>query len=216
MFSKLLGISIFLCATMVPVSDGASPSIVESYESAKKEIITLKANFSQKKVFTLFEEEYISDGTVWYQEPQQILWHYMIPKESKIVLNGENSWMMSPEAKQVQKISVAGGSSDRIFQILGLGNKDLKLADSFIIEPGDIRNETTYSLSLTPTDKSLTPFYTQIVIHLSSKDLFPRKVIMKETSGDITQITFSQVEINAEIDPQIFEYTVPEGFDEVV
>ena len=185
---------------------------LESYETAKKQLGSLKANFVQKKIFTLFDETESSEGVVYFKRPKQVLWHYQKPSPSDTILSRDNSWTVSPAVKQVQKITVAGGNSNRLFQILGFGESKEKLSDSFEIKELPREEDGLDQLSLTPTHESLTPFYSEIVIKLSPADHLPRRVILKEKSGDITEVLLSNVQTNISVSDSLFEFKIPEGY----
>ncbi|MBI4971106.1 MAG: outer membrane lipoprotein carrier protein LolA [Candidatus Omnitrophica bacterium] len=199
------------CASVSAESQSASSTLV-SYESAKRDLASLKAHFVQKKIFTLFEETETSEGTVYFKKPKQVLWHYESPAASDTVLAGDNSWTVMPSVKQVQKIKVAGGNSNRLFQILGFGETKEKLSDSFMIKELAPDESGLNQLSLTPTEASLTPFYSEIIIQISPDDHLPRRVILKEKSGDITEVLLSDLERNASVRDSLFEFKIPDDY----
>ena len=189
-------------------------STLSSYESAKHELDSMKAHFVQKKIFTLFEETDTSEGEVWFKRPNQVLWRFQSPALSDTILSGENSWSVIPSTKQVQKINVAGGNSNRLFEILGFGGGDEKLEDSFEVKeiPAAVDEKGMKLLSLIPKEESLKPYYSEIIVKLSVVDYLPRHVILKEKSGDVTEILLSDVESNISVDNSLFEFKIPEGY----
>ncbi len=200
--------SLFLCFS---ASSARAHSTLEQYESAKRELGSMKAHFVQKKIFTLFEETETSEGEVWFKRPNQALWSYTSPVPSQTILSGENSWSVMPATKQVQKVNIAGGSSNRIFQILGFGDSKDKLTNSFEVK--DLPDEGNLkSLSLTPTDEALKPYYAEIIVQLSPEDYLPRSVILREKSGDITEIHLSDLKVNISVKDSLFEFHVPGGY----
>jgi len=188
-------------------------SLIEQYELGKASIKDLSANFIQKKIFTLFEEETLSSGKVYYQKPQQVIWSYEKPSQTKTLMKGDKAWAFFPDAQQIQQVSIGGASADRIFQILGLGNSKNKLEDSFLIKTLSDQKEGSYQFILTPQDKTLTPFYTEITLHLSQDNFFPNHIILKETSGDITEIMFSKTKINSGLNSSLFDLEIPRGYE---
>lgn len=197
---------------LIAFSSSAHAGTLESYETAKKHLATLKANFVQKKIFTLFDETEVSEGEVYFKRPQQVLWHYQKPSPADTVLARSNSWTINPAVKQVQKITVAGGNSNRLFQILGFGELKEKLSDSFEVKELAREEDGLDQLSLIPTEDSLTPFYSEIIIKLSPDDHLPRHVILKEKSGDITEVILSNLHTNITVPDSFFEFKVPEGY----
>ena len=204
--------SLMILIILTAFTASAHAGTLESYETAKKQLGSLKAHFIQKKIFTLFDETETSEGEVYFKRPKQVLWQYQKPSSSDTVLARDNSWTVSPAVKQVQKITVAGGNSNRLFQILGFGEFKEKLSDSFEIKELAPEEDGLAQLSLTPTHESLTPFYSEIIIKLSPKDHLPRRVILKEKSGDITEVLLSNVQTNISVSDSLFEFKIPEGY----
>ena len=110
--------------------------IIDEHCRARQATTTIKAKFTQTKVFTLFEEIEISRGTLFFARPNRICWQYSEPDKSITVINDEVGWSVFPHIKQVQKFKLDGSKTNKILSIIGFGMCGAPLKDYFDIELG--------------------------------------------------------------------------------
>lgn len=186
--------------------------ILAAHCHARAELKSLKADFTQTRVFTIFEEEEISRGEFYFLRPNRVLWQFLEPDSSRTVLNGDAGWTVLPGVKQVQRIALGGSSTDRVLSIVGFGPCGGELSDFFEIEmvPAD---DGPFHLRLAPMDESISPYFSAIELFLDRDDFLPRRIVFTEISDDLVIFEFSRVDKGAQIDESLFEWSVPEGFE---
>ncbi len=188
--------------------------VIARHCRARESMAALKAQFTQKKVFTLFDETETSKGAVYFAQPDRIRWQYSEPDQSSTVINGTYGWSVFPHLKQVQKFTLEGSKTNKVLSIVGFGSCGGPLQESFeIVLAGSGKN--AYVLQMTPTDEDVSPFFSRVDLTLDRKDYLPRKIELYEKSGDILIFEFSNLDRKVGLEAALFEYVVPEGYEVV-
>lgn len=192
-----------------PATDLAE--VIANHCRARESTTTLKAQFVQNKVFTLFEEEETSKGVFYFAQPDRVCWRYTEPDQSSTVIDGGRGWSVFPGIKQIQKFELDGSKTDKVLSIVGFGRCDTPLTDSFDITLS-AGEKGALVLVMKPTDKDITPYFSRVDLTLDPKDYLPRKIELYETSGDLLVFDFSDLDRDIDLDEALFEYVVPEGY----
>ena len=191
--------------------DSSLQRVLNAHCRARANIVSLEAKFVQTRIFTLFEETETSRGEFLFSQPDKIGWFYTEPDRSSTVINGETGWTVLPHIQQIQKFRLEGSNTNRVLAIVGFGRCETPLTDSFDVSLAN-GDDGYHTLVLEPTDKAITPYFDRIELFLDREDFLPRKIELHEKSGDIMVFEFSHLDRNADIDPERFEYAVPEGY----
>lgn len=181
---------------------------------AREAITTLKAQFIQTKVFTLFDEKEVSKGTLYFAQPERIRWQYSEPDRSSTVINGERGWSVFPDIKQVQTFELEGSKTNKVLSIVGFGRCGALLTESFEVSlsPG---KKGALVLAMKPTDKDITPYFSRVDLTLDGRDYLPRRIELHEKAGDILVFEFSDLDRNIELNKSMFDCVVPDGYEVV-
>jgi outer membrane lipoprotein-sorting protein len=206
----------FALALIVLSSPGAAEEslddVLAAHCEARAALKSLEADFTQTRVFTIFEEEEVSSGEFFFLHPGRVLWQFYDPDSSRTVLRGDTGWTVLPGVKQVQRITLGGSSTDRVLSIVGFGPCGGELADYFDIEMMPV-SEGPFHLHLSPIDDAISPYFSVIELFLDREDFLPRRIVFTEISEDLVIFEFSRMESGVDIDESKFEWSVPEGFE---
>jgi outer membrane lipoprotein carrier protein len=207
-----------LSALVFPARLGAgSPTfdeVIARHCQARETTTALKAQFVQTKVFTLFDEKEVSEGTLYFAQPERIRWQYTEPDLSSTVINGRRGWSVFPDIKQVQTFELEGSITNKVLSILGFGRCGTPLTESFEITMSAGKKGAVV-LAMTPTDKDITPYFSRVDLTLDGKDYLPRRIELHEKAGDILVFEFSHLDRKVELDEAMFDYVVPDGYEVV-
>jgi outer membrane lipoprotein-sorting protein len=199
---------------VIPAGELTLEQIIDQHCRARQATTTIKAKFTQTKVFTLFEETEISSGTLFFARPDRICWQYRDPDKSTIVIKSDAGWSVFPHIKQIQKFKLNGSKTNKILSIVGFSACGTALTDTFDIELGEGGNDI-YLLLLKPIDPDVTPFFSRIDLFLDRSDFLPRKIVLHEKSGDLLRFNFTDLERNKILDESVFELVVPDDYEVV-
>lgn len=139
-------------------------------------------------------------GKFSYQAPSKLRWEYTSPKAltllfddrkvsvvtDKGVLNNPNKMLNELGAMIINTINGSNLCDNKKFDIKFFKNSQ----------------DGSYTAKLKPLDKKIQASYSDIQVILNGKSHLAEKVILTETTGDITTITFSNLKTNV---------TLPEG-----
>jgi len=207
-------IALWACL-FLPVSAGAGQptleDVIAEHCRAREASVTVKAKFTQTKVFTLFDETETSKGTLFFSQPDRICWQYEEPDNSSTVINGKAGWSVFPDIKQIQKFELEGSKTNKVLSIVGFGACTVPLTESFEIELGKGR-KGVYVLLMTPIDPDIRPYFSRIDLTLDRSDYLPREIELHEKAGDVLRFEFSGLKRNTSLDDSIFDLVVPDDY----
>jgi outer membrane lipoprotein-sorting protein len=205
-------LTLFAPLPLKPAGGFSLEQIMDAHCRARANTTSLRAEFVQTRVFTLFDETETSRGELLFAHPEQIGWFYSEPDQSSTVINGEVGWTVLPHIRQIQKFRLEGSTTNRVLAIVGFGKCAAPLTDSFEVSMAENNGDEHYTLVLEPTDGAITPYFSRIDLSLNREDFLPRRIELYEKSGDRMIFEFTALDSKAEININRFEYAVPAGY----
>jgi len=149
-----------------------------------------------------------AEGEAWFMHPGKMRWEYQSPDRHIIITDGETLWIHRPGENQVVK-----GDAATYF---GDGKGAGFLANfRLVTEAFDVRlegqTEDHWRLKLVPyeTHYELSAIY----LHVNKLTTHIEHVITENVHNDTTVISFENLRFEPEMDPSLFEFTIPEGTD---
>lgn len=166
---------------------------------------TMSANFKQTLTANDGRSLQESSGEFYLQRPGKFRWNYSEPYPQEIVSDGEQVWIFDVDLEQVT-VQQQGPAQNNT-PIALLQNKQ-KLEDAFEIHELGIE-AGLHRLEL--LNKKNDVDFDRIVIGLDNKGL--RFLRLHDQFEQTTDIYFTDLQTNPELDPAIFHFTPPEGVD---
>ncbi|BAS67078.1 LolA family protein [Bathymodiolus septemdierum thioautotrophic gill symbiont] len=180
----------------IALSEGAAAKT--QFSDYFNNLNSLKADFTQS-VYTA-GDIFISEtaGNFSFQRPQQLRWHTIKPSEQTLLLNNNELWMIDTELEQTVLQKNQDFSKTPLYWLIN--------------KPNTLKNTPKYSHSEGGIDWYLTNQKTQpLGFGFVGKEL---STISLENELDQTiYITFSNIKVNAKINPQDFALNIPSDFD---
>lgn len=164
---------------------------------------TLMADFVQSKHMQMMDEAAESRGRVYFRAPDVLKWVYYNPYDYQILFK-DNRLFINDEGHK----SVTDTNSNKLFGKLAklisgsVNGKLLEDCDNFKISY--YRLNGAVMARMVPKDENIARMFDEIVLIFNGQNLV-KIVKLKEESGDYTRIEFSNIRVNQEIAPQIFE-----------
>ncbi len=185
-------------------SSGPARSELEKFSSGLQ---SLQVDFTQvvKSQDGSIQDE--TRGNAWLQSPDKLRWVYAGDFPETIVADGSNVWIYDEALAQV----TIKPQSDRVADAPLLLLTDISQLDQqFLVrELGDFEDMHLLELKSREGESE----FERILVGLDSSGI--RMMIMEDAFGQRTEIRFMNVVKNADIDPQLFSFTPPEGADVV-
>ncbi len=197
-------ILVLLISCWMPSSAGATA--INSLKTFIQETRTVRANFTQtlydKSARTLQE----SKGTMQFERPEKFRWSYEKPYEQLIVGDGTQVWFYDPDLNQVtiRQFNIAIGSSPAA---LLAGSSAIE--DNFILTELGVQNEIEW-LEAIPKNKESIFEFVQMGF---SPDGTLKIMALRDSFGQTTLLSFSELDKNPSLPADLFKFTPPANAD---
>ncbi len=201
--APVLGITTSDAQTNAPVS-------LEQLGGAMARAETLFTHFVQERHLSLFNEPLRSEGFLCFQKPGRIRWETTSPYKSILVSDGSGVAQFEWADGKWKKLEIGLGDAlqNVVSQIAGV--MDGRFA-------GDRRNYSAslthssegYVVKLVPQNAMVRRMMAAIEVHLAADLKGTRRVVLRETGGDFTDIRFSEQVANLVMPPRSFDRTAP-------
>ena len=173
----LLSILCLLLALPLSAQDQSQEQMIQEMASAARGIRTVRCNFRQTKHMKMLRDGQVSEGRMFCQQPDKLLWEYLSPRQETISTDAE-AWK-GAMARMIMKLVAGQALTDsKAFQVTV---KQL---------PGK------YEATLIPLRKDLKRLYTKLVLHYDLGQATVTQVEMYEKTGDRTIIELFDIQIN--------------------
>ena len=146
-------------------------------------------------------------GRVIFAKPGKMKWSYVKPEPSMVVSDGQILWIYDIAGESITRLEVtAGFLSGAALQFL-LG--DGQILESFEVEATDC-TPGRITLDLVPKEEA-TYERLGLVADSTSGDIVATSVL--DPFGNLTEIRFSEIEINLDPEAETFELEIPDGVE---
>ncbi len=207
---KILG-SAFL---MVLFSGFFSGALAQSETSPAAELTrllqqaqSLKGHFEQH----LYDRDQhllqATEGTFVVQRPGNFYWETLPPYEQLVVGNANTLWVYDPDLAQVtvrEKIEQPNSPA----RLLSGDLEDL--AEHYAVTRADDDGLTKFTLVSKGDDAMFES------VQLTYRDSTLVGLLFEDAMEQVTELTFSDIELNPTIDPALFKFQAPEGVDVII
>ncbi len=163
---------------------------------------SLQANFSQALTDGQGNQSQ-STGIIYIQKPNQFHYEVATPDQEIFISNGQQVWSVEPDLQQVIISPLSENLSTTPLLLLSGDTKNLQS----VFKVTQI-NSTHYTL--VPRDRD--SMIKQIIISFDAKGVLSFLQI-NNTMGQVSQLQFTNVELNQPLASSLFQYTPPPGMD---
>ena len=166
---------------------------------------TLKARFAQMVLDRNLKTLQQAQGTMQFSRPGKFRWDYLKPYEQTIVGDGTRLWIHDKDLNQVtvRKLDRALGASPAA---LLAGGNDLER--DFTLSNAGMKDGLDW---LDAVPKSRDTVFERVRMGFGKAGL--EAMELRDQFGQVTVITFADVERNPRIPAEVFRFTPPPGAD---
>jgi outer membrane lipoprotein carrier protein len=205
----IIGAILTLCLMVsAAISDAADPGSARSeLEQFTAQLERFQAEFTQTVKSQDGRIQDQTQGQVWLQKPDKLRWIYSGEFPEIIVADGKNIWNYDESLEQVTVKPQSEQATDSPLMILA----DIsKLDTQFqVTELGDFEDMLLLELKSLDSESE----FERILLGLVPGGI--RLMAMEDAFGQRTEIYFENVLVNPPADPELFQFTPPEGTDVV-
>ena len=202
-----VGIAVAVLLAATAVSRAAEvDALLGRLDAQSRAVQSLAGDFTQKNRVKIFKQTVVSTGRFYFQRPRRIRWEYLSPDPSTLVLNGDTATLKTPgAAPQVFDLAhdaVMRTVFDQLLLWMGGGPLDKAKAD-YDLSAGGTDGEP--SLVLVPKPGGpIARAFARIELRFDSQ-LLLRGILLRESSGDEKELSFSKMQRNAKLPADAFK-----------
>lgn len=177
-------------------------------ESFVDGVRTIEARFEQVQYDDNDQVIEQRSGSFVLSRPGRFVWHYQQPYEQWMICDGEQIWNYEPDLDQATVRSAGQVLTDSPAALLAEG---ANLSERFLVEDGGVAGKAQI-VRLKPTRPDAD--FTEIELWLYA-DGEPQRIRFHDALGGVSDVLFSEVRTNSQVDSQRFEFEPPAGVDVV-
>lgn len=177
----------------------------EQLERFSEGLETLHADFSQRVLSSDGAVQDSSEGEVWLRRPDRFRWAYGGDFPELVVADGRRVWIYD---EMLEQVTVKDQSAASLNSPLSLLTDPGRLDDEFEVREVGVTNEAAL---LELRARSMETEFERFLLGLSADRIV--LMIMEDAFGLRTEIRFTAVDRNPQLDPALFEFTPPDGVD---
>lgn len=184
---------------------GNSRPVDEEVDALQKKLAgihDIKGNFLQKSYIKDLEETQEYSGTFFIKKPSRMMWEYAAPRDEKVVIRGDETWIYKKSDNQVIKTKFTKETYSQV---------PLALLESLenVRTDFEITIPEANALQLVPKQK--VGFIKTLVIETVA-GAFPVKMFtIFDSYGNIIMIELRNLETNPGLDDSLFIFKTPPG-----
>lgn len=201
---KLMSV-LLMVALCLPAVAFAQDNAVTRMQNFLSQVHSLKADFTQVVLNANLEQIKKSTGTLAIKRPNRFRWDYAAPNQEIIDADGTRVWMYDVELQQVT-VKPLTGTLAASPAVLLAGSNDVQ--KNFTVTDLGAENGLDW-VGITPKIKD-TDFDS---VRLGFKGNLVQVMELKDALGNLTRITFSNMQVNPKLDDSLFAFTPPAGAD---
>ncbi len=183
----------------------ASAAGIDALKTFLNQTQTVRARFAQMVLDKNLKPLQQAQGVMQFSRPGKFRWDYQKPYEQVIVGDGVKLWIYDKDLNQVtvRKLDQALGASPAA---LLAGSNELER--DFILTNSGTDNGVDW---LDAVPKSKDTAFERVRFGFGKAGL--QAMELRDAFGQITVITFADIERNPHISPEVFRFTPPKGVD---
>ncbi len=188
-------------AAAAPAQAGAVTALRDFLAQTK----TARGEFTQQVTRGAAQAAPPSSGTFVFERPGKFRWIYAKPYEQVLVADGERLFLYDKDLNQVTVKKVAAALPASPASILFGGNE---FERDFVVADAGTRDGIEW---LTAVPRAKDSQFERIEIGF--RDGVPAVMVLADSFGQVSRLTFSRFERNAKLDAQLFRFVPPAGAD---
>lgn len=205
--TNILTMCLICCLSISAANQTTQAQMQEAITNINKAASGLKSMsciFVQTKHLSMLNDKMVSHGRMSYQQPNKLRWEYTSPYRYIFVFNGTKVYVGNKSKKDVIDTNKNKVFKEvaRIMMSTVTGKALSNTSDfSIAVESAD----TSWSVTLTPKKKELRQMFSRIQIIFSKSTLMISELNLYEKNGDRTNIKFSNIISNGNINADQFD-----------
>ena len=199
-----------LAALGAQSSDEAATAALRKLADRMREARTLSARVVQTRRTELTDKPITSSGLMYYRrDPARLVFHLAEPRKAEIHMDKTSYQVYRPDDKRLERTDF--GNEDVSGKILMMFEpRTDELGKAFSIRGGGVK-DGLIEVRLESSDEKVRKRLRKIVLLIAAADGALRSLAYTDGEGDEVRFEFSDLVLNADLSPDLFNLKVPEG-----
>jgi outer membrane lipoprotein carrier protein len=177
--------------------------IVRQLARVQRQIEDFTADIVQEKRISLLKKEIVSHGVMKFKRPNKVFIELFDPDPSLMVVDGNSLWLYFKRERIAQRYRVA--DNPMLKRYLMILDQPFTVGGEKLIS---VRREGDCAVLEFNPEKSESVF-SRIVLQISTEDWLIRKLTLHEKSGDLTILSYANIQVNTGIPDSDFTLELP-------
>lgn len=201
-----------------PAREGLSASerleaLIERIKLEQSNLVTMEADFVQRKDSQLLLEPEESRGHFWYHAPDRVRWSFTAPTDTLVTISDGSMLTWYRDLGRAERVDI-GKQADKVMEYLSASNSLETLQRYFSVrvtfpeQDGD-----PYALQLDPRFDRVAQRIEQMAIRLHADGFYPLYLKYVEPDGDVTEFTFENIVVHQDIADEVFQIELPDDVE---
>ena len=139
-----------------------------------------------------------------YKQPKKLKWEFTKPKPVVFSINGDKITFKADGKTKDFNTGRSKAFKSLIEMIVGFINGS-EVQDSEHFTNAYYSNGKQIMVKMTPVTRELKKIYSSIEMYFNAESFLAEKIVMKESSGDISKLFFTDTKTNIQISDKSFE-----------
>jgi Outer membrane lipoprotein-sorting protein len=199
----LLALAMTVTAGAAELTDARKQEVIARINSAVSRLHTMSCSFVQTKHLSLLSDKMVSEGRMYYSQPDRLRWEYTSPYKYLFIFNGNKVYVGNDSRKDV-----IDTNTNKIFKEVArimmstVTGTALSNAADFDTEAAEEKG--SWVVTLVPRKKEMRRMFAKITMTFSKSASMISELSIYEKNGDRTDIKFKDVLSDAKVDESLF------------
>ncbi len=208
----ILSAALWVTAPLLRAQAGDPAAAIAAIQRRYASIDSIRADFTQNYHAPGMDQT--ESGIVTLKKPGLMRWEYKIPEVKLFIADGRDTYLYTPEDRQVlvRRFTLDDLRSTPIRLLLGEG--DIRRDYVVSWEPGD-GNRAAGVLRLRLTPRASITEYEYVNLECTAGSYDMRRLVIRERTGNTSEFVFANLVTNVKVEPEQFRFKVPKGVEVV-
>ncbi|PZD76831.1 outer membrane lipoprotein carrier protein LolA [Mesonia sp. K7] len=183
------------------MSDSEISVFKNKVEQKAASVKTMQSGFVQNKYLSYMQNPVKSEGEVFYKEPKTLKWSYTKPDQNTIIFKDGSLFVKNNGKAREIKVD-----QNKMFEnLVGLLTQSMngKILNNPDFKASFYKKEGLVTVKMLPNEESLREIFKNIEITFT-REYTIKKVKLVDLSEDITEIKFTEMQINLPVADSVF------------